>query len=214
MKEIAPGIWHWTARHPEWPARRTVRDEGLPDGTPKGFGDEVGSYLAHHRGATVIIDPLLTEDLDGHIDGDVLVAITIPYHVRDAAEVVRRYGGTVVGHPDLRRRLPDDIPFATGDERIELHPVKRLKEQPVGLPDLSALAFGDRVVGVDGALRVWIQRELKPGYWDQQAKPSLRPLLEVDAEYVLTTHGAPVLRNGRSALAEALGAGPWYHRSS
>ena len=36
----------------------------------------------------------------------------------------------------------------------------------------------------------------------------------IDAERVLLTHGPPVLRDGRRALADALAGEPWYHRSS
>ena len=75
MRQLADGLWYWTARHPEW--------------HPGDFGAQVGCYLAHEGGRTIIIDPLLTEDLDALIDGEVVVAVTIPYHVRDSAEVAR-----------------------------------------------------------------------------------------------------------------------------
>ncbi len=206
MRQLADGLWHWTVRHPEWHPRTA-------------FGAEVGCYAAHHRGATVLIDPLLDDgvDLDPIIAGEVVVAITIPYHVRSAAAAVQRWGGVVLGHPDLQRRLPPGTPFTTDDDRVVLHRVKRLKEQPVELPDLRAIAFGDRVVGVEGGLRVWIQRELteqRRAWYRREAVPALEPLLERGAERVLVTHGPPVLSDGRQALQDALDAEPWYHRPS
>jgi hypothetical protein len=44
--------------------------------------------------------------------------------------------------------------------------------------------------------------------------PQLEPLIGADPERVLVTHGPPVLRNGRSALQEAIHGEPWYHRGS
>ncbi len=77
------------------------------------------------------------------------------------------------------------------------------------------MAFGDRVVGVDGGLRVWLDREITEArreWFRRTGAPALQHLLEVDFERVLVTHGEPVLRNGRDALAEALSGEPWYHR--
>ena len=51
MRRLADGLWHWTARHPEW------------HGTSE-FSASVGCYLAHADGRTILIDPLLTEDID------------------------------------------------------------------------------------------------------------------------------------------------------
>lgn len=210
---IADGIWCWTARHPEW--------------HPGEWGAEVNSFLVHHAGASVLIDPLLApgtaEALDPLIAGDVVVGVTIPYHVRSAADALARWGGVVVGHPALRKRLPGSVDFVEAAPDAELpgglraYDIKRTYERPLGLPGVSALAFGDRIVGVDGRLRFWMQRELTDArrYWYRRvAAPSLAPLLDVDPERVLVTHGPPVLRNGRSALEEAIHGEPWYHRPS
>ena len=43
MRQLADGLWHWTARHPEW--------------HPGEFGARVGCYVAHEGGRTVIVDP-------------------------------------------------------------------------------------------------------------------------------------------------------------
>lgn len=209
LQDLGAGLWRWTLRHPEWHPRTA-------------FGAEVGCYAVHEGGGTVLIDPLLDAvvagELDGMVHGEVVVAVTIPYHVRSAAEAAERWGATVIGHPDVARRLPDGTPFYGGDEPplgLRKHRVPRGKEQPLELPGVRALAFGDRVVGMDGGLRVWLQRELtdeRRAWFRRQGAPSLAPLLEIDAERVLVTHGAPVLRDGRRALEDALAGEPWYHR--
>jgi hypothetical protein len=199
MKRLADGLWHWTARHPEW------------HGTSE-FSATVGSYLAHDGGRTIIIDPLHTHDLGDLIDGEVVVAITLTYHVRDAAEVVRRYGGVVSGHPDVQNRLPDDVPFDP-DAGLRWHTLVGTKETPLELPEQRALAFGDRIVGVEGGLRFWMQREPtdeRRAWFRRVAVPRLSPLLEIDFDRALVTHGKPVLENGRQALQDALDAEPWY----
>jgi hypothetical protein len=85
------------------------------------------------------------------------------------------------------------------------------------LPGLRALAFGDRIVGVEGGLRYWSSNkitEARSAFFHRQTAPQLRHLLDVDFDRALVTHGEPVLRDGRQALEDALAAEPWYHRPS
>ncbi len=210
MIELADGLWRWTQRHPDWHPRSE-------------FGAEVGCYVAHARGGTVLVDPLLSDDdvvaaLDEIVTGAVVVAVTIPYHVRDSAAAAARWGGVVSGHPDLVGRLPEGTPFAPElPLGLRWHPLKRGKEQPLELPDLKALVFGDRIVGVDGGLRYWSTNPItakRADHFHRITAKELAPLLEIDAERMLVTHGEPVLRDGRRALAEALAAEPWHHRST
>src|SRR5205814_7046020 len=84
VEELAPGIWRWTARHPEW--------------HPGTFGAEVACFALTAPARTVLIDPLAPEPaggfwerLDGVVAGEVVVLITIPYHVRSAAAMCDRY---------------------------------------------------------------------------------------------------------------------------
>ncbi|MDA0164022.1 hypothetical protein OM076_27365 [Solirubrobacter ginsenosidimutans] len=204
MRQLADGLWFWTARHPEWHPRSE-------------FGAQVGCYLAHEGGRTILIDPLLGDaDLDPLIDGDVVVAITLPYHVRDAAVAVERWGGVVSGHPDIAGRLPDGTPFDP-DAGLAWHPLKRGKERPLELPGLRALAFGDRIVGVDGGLRYWSMNPITPAridFFRRRTSKELAHLLEIDFDRALVTHGEPVMKDARAALENALAADPWYHRPS
>jgi hypothetical protein len=201
LEQLEDGLWRWTLRHPDWHPRTE-------------FGAEVACFAVRDGDGTVLIDPLfddaVAERLDAVVDGTVTVAITVPYHVRSAAAAARRWDARIVGHPDLARRL-EGLSVDEAAPGVRLFPIPRHKERPVEVA--RSLAFGDRVVGVDGGLRIWAQRQL-----DERHRGLLRrwlePLLEHDFERVLVTHGAPVLKDGRAALAEALDAEPWYHRPS
>ena len=54
------------------------------------------------------------------------------------------------------KRLPDGTPFDP-DAGLRWHTAQaRTRRRPLELPALRALAFGDRIVGVEGGLRYWI----------------------------------------------------------
>jgi hypothetical protein len=193
MKDLGGGVWMWDLPHPGWRPR----------------SERVNCFLVRDGDDTVLIDPLFGEvtadDVDALVTGTVTVAITIPYHARSAAEASERWGARIVGHPDLAGRLPGLKVFESAPG-VELFPLPSHKERPVEVGD--ALAFGDRFVGVEGGLRIWAQRQFT-GAYRERLRRYVAPLLEHDFERVLVGHGAPVLRDGRSALAEALDAEVW-----
>ncbi|MGH2781681.1 MAG: hypothetical protein ACRDLA_09795, partial [Thermoleophilaceae bacterium] len=91
----------------------------------------------------------------------------------------------------------------------------RRHEMPLHIPSHGALAFGDAVAEVDGRLVVWATRRVDAKverFHRERFTPTLEPLLELDFDRVLVTHGQPVLQDGRRALREALGRRPWYRR--
>jgi hypothetical protein len=66
---------------------------------------------------------------------------------------------------------------------------------------------------VGGELRVWSTGKVddRRARWHRERfNPTLEPLLELDLERVLVTHGRPVLSDGRAELRAALAARPWY----
>src|SRR6476620_11796926 len=97
IREVATGLWWWTALHPAWtPA----------DGGPDGWEQEVGCVYYEAPGAVVLIDPLVPmEDRDRFyraLDRDVeraglpvCVLVTVDDHRRSSVELADRYGGTV-----------------------------------------------------------------------------------------------------------------------
>jgi hypothetical protein len=225
MDEIAPGIWRWTARHPEWHTRVE-------------WGHEVASFALVGDGL-VLVDPLLPvleaptrAAVDQGLDRLVRKAerldimITIPYHARSAEELFKRYQGAlpaaIWGHRAVAKRFRDTAmvlheiePGQTvGGDALALAIGKpRRYETPLYYSAHRALAFGDAVVGIDGGLRIWQQASTDPLWHDQVFVPTMRPLLDLDVERVLVTHGAPVLRGGHQALEAAMAAGPWDYRA-
>jgi hypothetical protein len=215
VQELAGGLWRWTARHPEW--------------HPGNWGAEVGCYALVGPGRTVLIDPLAPAGddefwprLDGIVSGSAVVVITIPYHVRSAEAVCARYpGATVWGHRNAAKRLIDRSIFrelAPGAEPAGVRAFAigrpRRSEMPVLVESHAALAFGDAVIAIETGLRVWstdpVDERRRQWYADRFA-PTVEPLLAETFDRVLVTHGPPVMRGGRKALAEALRRPPWYH---
>jgi hypothetical protein len=217
-EQLADGLWRWTARHPEW--------------HPGDFGSEVASFALKAGDETILVDPLLPPEPDAVLDlierelGERLaMLITIPYHVRSSEEIRHRFRGdvdtTIWGHRACRKRLSEDAgfrAFEAGDELpagVSAHRIgkPRRHETPLLLPSHRALVFGDALAEVDGELRVWsgerVDARVRRFYRDR-FNPTLEPLLELDFDRVLVTHGKPVLQGGREQLEQALRAEPWY----
>lgn len=219
-KKLVKGLWRWTERHPEW--------------HPGEFGSEVACFAVQAGDDTLLIDPLLPEDpapvldlVDEILGKRLTVLITIPYHVRSAEEIWRRYrkqaDTAIRGHAGAAKRLDDSSGFREIDPAEELpgavtaHRIgKPLRhEMPLLLPSHRALVFGDAVVEVGGRLRVWSDRKVDDKverFYRERFNPTLEPLLELDFERVLVTHGQPVMKDGQKALRSALRSKPWYHR--
>jgi hypothetical protein len=215
VDEIAPGIWRWTAPHPEW----------QPDVK---WGREVASFALAVDRTLVLVDPLVPDDVWPRLDelaaerAIVAALITIPFHLRSGEDVLARYGAkaSIWGHPAVARTMRDGSslrpiePGAPLPGSAEAYAIGRRQEMPLWFPSHRALAFGDAVVGVDGALRVWEQAnsEQRMEWYRSRLVPKLEPLLVLETESVLVTHGPPVVGGGREALRKALAADPWHYR--
>jgi hypothetical protein len=211
--QLADGLWRWTARHPEW--------------HPGAFGREVASFALKDSETLLLVDPLVTDDgggsvldlLDELATGEVAILVTIPYHARSAELLAERLDGTIHGHPATAKRLADTSRFSEdgAPAGVTAHTIgkPRRSERPVHLPSHRALAFGDAIVETDGELRMWCADKLddrRLAWYRDVFAPTVRPLLDLDVDRILVTHGEPVLHAGREALAAALDAPPWYHR--
>ena len=136
MREIAPGLWYWTAAHPAW----------APGAEPESAGDwpeQVGSVLFEAPDAVVFIDAQVPDELwpalDERVAGrPVVVLTTIRWHGRSRDAVIERYSGAKIRH---------DAPMPAGVEAI---PVEGFGETIYWLPGPRALVPGDRLIG-DGA---------------------------------------------------------------
>ena len=217
-EKLANGLWRWTERHPEW--------------HPGEFGREVACFAVQAGEDTLLIDPLLPEDdsallalVDEILTDRLTLLVTIPYHVRSAEAIWRHYRKqaetTIRGHAAAAKRLDDRSGFREIDPAAELpggvtaHRIgkPRRQETPLLLPSHRALVFGDAVAEVDGRLRVWSDRKIDDKverFYRERFNPTLEPLLDLDFERVLVTHGQPVMKDGPRALRSALRSKPWY----
>jgi hypothetical protein len=217
-KKLAKDLWRWTARHPEW--------------HPGEFGSEVASFALRTGDETVLLDPLLPPDPDPVMQliednlGDRLsILITVPYHVRSSEEIWRQFRKraktTIHGHPACARRLDKTSGFkelepgnAALPAGITAHPIgkPRRHETPFHVPSHKALVFGDAMAEVDGKLVVWATAKVDAKierFHRERFNPTLEPLLELDFDRVLVTHGQPIRKGGRAALRDALASRPW-----
>jgi hypothetical protein len=218
VKELAPGLHRWAARHPEW--------------HPGAFGAEVASFaLSTPDGDLLLLDPLAEDEavvtaLDALAGAarKTYIFITIGYHARSAEALAARYDATIHGPATVRPRLTKDdnfIALAPGDEpgpagvRAFAIGRPRRSETPLHFPSHDAVAFGDALVTTpDGELRMWIQDEPTPkrvAFYRERFAPTLQPLADLRPRRILTTHGAPILDDGAAALETALATPPWFH---
>jgi hypothetical protein len=212
IEQLDDGLWAWRARHPEW--------------HPGKWGAEVVSFAFGEPGRTLLVDPLVPDEvwdeLDAVVKGDVEILITIPYHVRSAGPAAARYGGRVWGHPACAKRLDDRAAFcelrtdhAPGGVSAYTIGKPRRYEMPLRIASQRALVFGDAVVGTPEGLRVWEQTDgssRRERWYAERFLPTLEPLALLDIERVLVTHGPSVIHGGRRALRDALAQPPWHHR--
>jgi glyoxylase-like metal-dependent hydrolase (beta-lactamase superfamily II) len=195
--ELRPGLWRWSAPHPEWEATGE-------DGTPTVWPREVGCVLYTSAAGAVVIDPLApTQDTaefwrwaDERCDGrEVSVLETIGYHRRSREQVIARYGA-----------------LTSAPATVEAHPLAGFEETVYWIPEHRALVPGDALITVpDGELRLCPQSWLDElGSSDERTLAGLRaallPLCDLEVELVLVSHGEPTLRDGGAALRRALHA--------
>jgi len=192
VTRIEDGLWRWTTTHPEWSAGAD-------------WDPEVGCVYWETPEAVVLVDPLVPVDeperdrfLDA-LDRDVellarpvLVLLTCAWHARSSEELARRYGGRV-RHPG------DPLP---GGARAIASPTAN--ELVFWLPAPRTVVPGDVLLGRDDGLSLCPEAWLESRGGIAQLVDDLVPLLGLPVSRVLTSHGPPVLTDGRDALARAL----------
>ena len=196
MEELAPGLHRWTVRHPAW-------EPGAEPGSPADWPPDVGSVAYEAPDALVLVDPLVADwaPLDALVERHskpVVVLTTMRFHGRSRAAVAERYGAELRTHT------------AAPPAGVRRVPIEGMDETMVYLEAPRALIAGDRLLGGDdGGLRLCPESWL--GYIDRSAPPdhaslraALAPLLELDAELVIVSHGEPVLEDGAAALRAVL----------
>lgn len=190
LTELAPGLRRWTARHEAWK-------------------EDVGCVAVDTDDGLVLIDPLDPPRGLGRADH---ALITVFFHARSTK------ARHVWAEQRLVRRLASrgvevDRPFTVGDSLpggIRAFQTARKSEVVYWLPRQRALVVGDVLLGAgakphatDEPLRRCPERWLD-GATYADLRESFAPVLELPVSRVLVSHGEPVLRGGRSALAAVL----------
>jgi glyoxylase-like metal-dependent hydrolase (beta-lactamase superfamily II) len=197
MQEVQPGVWYWTAPHPEW---TPPQDWAMGD---------VSSYAIDDGERLLLFDPLaVPSEIEELAAGrDTAIVLTSPWHQRDAIDLAERLGAPIyVPPPD---RDPDPIQgrvFTAGDRLsvgIEAFPGR---EEPFDLmlwvESRKALVAGDTLVDRGQGIEL-VDAWLPEGVTREHVLEAMKPLLELPVELVLPTHGPPT---DRAALERALAA--------
>jgi hypothetical protein len=199
MREIAPGLWHWTARHPH-------------------IGMDVSSYyLTAER---VALDPLLPpEGIDWFAElpePPQHVLLTNRHHDRDAWRLREAFGCEVhcsaAGVAELRGRGPVTR-FEFGDELpggIVAYEVGAIcpDETALHIPPHAALAVADGVVRWgEGEGLSFVPDSLMddPEQTKSGLRDAYRALLDLDFELLLLAHGEPITASAQRELADFIG---------
>jgi hypothetical protein len=203
IRELAPGLWIWRAKHPFW----------KPDAD---WPPVVTSTFVESKGERLVLDPLaplpdsdVWKRLDQH--PPTAAVVVMPDHVRDVDVFIRRYRARGLGPLFF---FPDDIP------KNKLEPIRydaklpggllalydgrgRL-ETPIWLPGHRVIVFGDALTERNGELRVWNS----PSH-EKRELPALRAMLELPFERVIISHCDTDPVQSREAFEHALGRPPW-----
>jgi hypothetical protein len=195
MEEIAPGVWHWTKKHPK-------------------IGVDVSSYLLEPEG--VVIDPMVPDEgMEWFADHGppTTVVLTNRHHDREAEQFVDALGTDVrVIREGLHEFEDKDLTpdaFDFGDELpggLRIHEVGVIcpDETAVFIPRVSALAIADGAMNYTGGELHFVPDEYI-GDDPDSVKAGLREAYgrladEVEPEILLIAHGAPVVGGGAEAL--------------
>lgn len=193
MKELLPGVWHWTARHPK-------------------IGIDVSSYAV----GTTLVDPLLPP---GGIDAlprpVEQVVLTNRHHWRASGEIVERFRCPVRCHEAGLHEFSDGRRvegFRWGDrlapdvEAVELNAI--CDEETVLHIDAGggALAFADGLIHYG---EIGFVPDSYLGDDPDGVKAALRErlagLLDRDFDHLLFAHGEPIVGSGKERLRRFVG---------
>jgi glyoxylase-like metal-dependent hydrolase (beta-lactamase superfamily II) len=187
MDEIAPGIRHWKATHPN-------------------LGIDVSAYwLPDLR---LLLDPIAVPEEVEDVDH---ILLSCRHHVRDSLEAAERFGATVSAPKTGMHEFPDDTPIQPYDfgeplagGAVTAHQVGALSpdETALHIPAANALEVAD------GAIRYGDDLHFVPDrYMDdpEEDKAGIRRGLgtladELDFDALLLAHGEPIASGGRDAL--------------
>jgi hypothetical protein len=198
MEELLPGIWHWTATHPN-------------------TGSEVSSYWV--RPARALIDALLPDEGTEPFEEEPpeRVLLSNRHHLRHAERFADEFGCVVeCSKPGLHEfeNGPEVQGFDFGEEvapGIEALDVGAIcpDESALLIRDAGALAIADGIRHYDGEMGFFPDWLL--GDDPESVKGGLREsyagLLDLDFDNLLFAHGDPLVGGGKEALRRFAEAG-------
>jgi hypothetical protein len=196
MREIASGVWHWTAHH-------------------KGIGADVHSYFLAKEG--VVIDPMKpSEGAErlGEIATPREVVLTNRHHYRASGEIRQAYGTPVRCHRTGMHEFTKGEkvePFDFGDRfagGVEAFEVGVLCPEETALyldREGGILALGDCVIRWDPEGPLGFVPDVHMGDdpvgVKKGLKRSIRQILdEIDVDILLLAHGEPLVRGAEKVL--------------
>jgi hypothetical protein len=191
MQEILPGLWHWTATHPN-------------------TGSIASSYWV--RPSRAVLDALLPEAGIGAFADEPpdRVLLSNRHHLRHGERFAERYGAVIeCSKPGLHEFEdgPDVKGFDFGDEvapGIQAFEVGAIcpDESALLIREAQALSIADGIRHYDGELGFFADSLL--GDDPEGVKAGLRDsysrLLELDFDHLLFAHGDPIVGGGKEAL--------------
>lgn len=194
IRELAPGIVHWTAKHPN-------------------IGMDVSSYLITE--SRVLLDPITPPDgLDWFEEKDLrpeAIILTNRHHWRSSSDFIARFGTPVYASRPGLHEFGDDQPvepFEFGDTLpgdIVAHEVGAIcpDETALEIPLAKALAVADGVISYDRLQFVPDSFMDEPDHTKRGLYDAYERLADkVDFEHLLVAHGEPIVLNGRAELRE------------
>jgi glyoxylase-like metal-dependent hydrolase (beta-lactamase superfamily II) len=201
VKEILPGVYHWTARHPN-------------------IGFEVSSYFVVESGT--LLDPMIPPDVGlDWFEADhaaQAIALTNRHHDREAGAYCAAFGINPVlvpesGLHEFEHKDLDVRGYAPGEEIIPgivAHEVGAICPDDMALEIRSAgaLAMADGLVHFERVRFVQDQLMDNPQQTKRELVERLEQLLDVDFDTLLFAHGEPIVGGGKQVLREFLASNP------
>jgi hypothetical protein len=191
MRELFPGVYHWTAFHHP-------------------IGTRVSSYYV--APARVVIDPKLPEDgLDALPDQPQQVLLTSGHHDRDAHAIADAFGIPILVSREGRDYLDGALDVEVFNDGDEVAPgvtaihIGKLSDDEgafhLAVGD-GAISFADGLIRYRGELG-FVSDELigdDPESVKRGLKQAFRGLLTRDFDNLLFAHGDPLVGGGKEAL--------------
>jgi glyoxylase-like metal-dependent hydrolase (beta-lactamase superfamily II) len=224
MRELQTGVWHWEALHPDW------QDSEPWDQMVSSYAIDDGSRLLLFD---PLAPPVEIVELAAR--RETAIVLTCPWHERDTQSLVERLGVPVFtprpdsaqylmdtygitaeqagdGSPDLVWLFKDGQgearPYVAGDRLpvgVDAFPGQKPSDMVLWVENHNAVVAGDTLVDFRNGLEInarWLRLQ---GVTREEVVAGLRPLLALQVEHVLATHGGPF---DRAALERALAPEP------